>query len=157
MKIHLLLVLLLLAASLSAQNIIPTGNSTATDLLPVVQSQRADTTQAIRRLFQNRRRGGRFFAVYSGLGVGAISYAAAQPVTESATTWLPYTAANKRQVVTILTVETLPLLVVGIEKLSRFSRKKEEALIRRYEAGEPLAPAIRRRLRPKYFRPWPKL
>ncbi|WP_324672735.1 hypothetical protein [Hymenobacter sp. GOD-10R] len=127
MKINLLLALLLLAASLSAQNITPTGNSNATDLFPAVQIQKADTTQAIRRLFQNRRRGGRFFAVYSGLGVGGISYAAAQPVTESATTWLPYTAANKRQVVIILTVETLPLLVVGIEKLSRFSRKKKRS------------------------------
>ncbi|QNP52865.1 hypothetical protein [Hymenobacter qilianensis] len=116
-----------------------------------------DTLQAIQNLFQTRRRGGRLFAIQGGAGLlGAVGYLA-MPVSDSSPSVFSYTANDKIQIVSILAAAGLPLLGVGISKISRFSKEKERALIQQYRAGQPLPAHISQRLKPKYFRAWPKM
>ena len=121
------------------------------------KSPAADTVQAIHQLFQNRRRGGRFFTGAGGLGVvGAVSILA-MPATSSEPDFFTFTPTDKKLMLAVVIAETLPLLGLGISKLHRFSKKEEEALVQQYQAGSPLSAAMRRRLCPKYFRVWHQL
>lgn len=123
--------------------------------IQVAGSQQVDTVQAIHYLFENRRRGGRLFTGMGGLGVISIGLTLAMPTSNSSPSLYAITAADKRLLAGVLAMETLSLLGVGISKVSRFSKAKEEALILQYQAGGAVPAAIRQRLRPKYFRVWP--
>jgi hypothetical protein len=95
-----------------------------------------DSVQAVRTLFRKRRNGGTVYTSAGGLVLlrGILSGPYALGLGASA-------------------VVSAPLLGVGISKLVRFGSKRENEVIKQYQQGKPLPPAIRRRLRPEYFAP----
>ena len=130
-KSVLLLVLFLLCGHLQAQAAIPLQNARQSG----ENHSKADTVNALHRLFAKRRSGAQF-------NTGTTSYIFLLPS------------------IALLALESNPagVLVVGasmgigIGKAIRFSPKKETALIAAYQNNQPLPSKMRKRLKQKFFK-----
>lgn len=138
MRKQLLVAGSLLLASLGAQAqdtpVLPAVPQPAPD--PTLVKPATDSVQAVRNLFRKRRNGG---AAYTGAGglvllTGVLAGPFSLGPAESG-------------------VVAVPFLAVGIGKLVRFGHKKENDIIKQYQAGKPLPAAVRKRLRQEFFAP----
>lgn len=122
----------------------------------VVSMGHRDTVAAVNQLFERRRRGGRRWmlvaiaggtaAVLSIRGTNSTTNTPAGPITTS--TGLAGGAAA----LTLLAYTGIPA-VVGVSKLSRFDERHQQAVIKFYNAGQPLPRYIGQRLRRKDLPP----
>ncbi|RTQ50917.1 hypothetical protein EJV47_09905 [Hymenobacter gummosus] len=135
-KLLLMAALLLPAAVGYAQDtpVLPAVPQPAPD--PTLLNPATDSAQAVRNLFRRRRNGGTAYTSVGGLvlatGVLAGPFSLEPPASVAI---------------------SAPFLAVGIGKLVRFGHKRENAIIKQYQAGKPLPANIRRRLRAELFAP----
>ncbi|GAB3831169.1 hypothetical protein [Hymenobacter jeollabukensis] len=103
---------------------------------PTLVKPATDSVQAVRNLFRKRRNGGTAYTSVGGLvlATGVLAGPFSLGATESVAI-------------------SVPFLAVGVGKLVRFGHKKEEAIIKQYQAGKPLPAAVRKRLRQEHFEP----
>ncbi|WP_201981649.1 hypothetical protein [Hymenobacter rubidus] len=97
-----------------------------------------DSAYAVHNLFRQRR----------GTALGEAGYGLAGLAGS-----LFATSRGKGTVAVVLTLNALASTVLAVRQLGRYSESREAGVVQMYEQGWPLPPAIRRRLRPKYFRP----
>lgn len=102
---------------------------------------KADTVQAVRTLFSKRRTGGWVWTT-----IGAV--AAVRIATASAS---GDTGGNASGAVIGATVVGGIPAGIGIGKLTRFSKAKEDAVLTVYSQSKTLPPYVSRRLKRKYF------
>lgn len=139
----------MLAASVRAVSQQPLPDAPAET--PVAQTTApSDTVRALHQLFQLRRNSG--WILVSSTGIGAVVLTSAVNGDDSfgslGTDALLSTAAAA--------LYGAPLWVVGVSKLTRFSKKKEQEVLAEFAAGQGLPPKIRRRLKPAHFTPKPE-
>lgn len=134
MKYFYLMLLLVASAS-------PAGSQSRQAALSAPEATRvvagqADTVRAVRMLYGQRRRGGRryVFGILPRLTI------------------LPSIALLLAESNPVGLVATGGAMGLGVSKLTRFSARKETALIEAYQQGRPLPSAIRKKLRAKHFR-----
>ena len=97
-----------------------------------------DSAYAVHNLFRQRRN--------NGLGAAGYGFASL--------TGTVFAARREQGILAgFLTVATAVSTVVAVRQLGRYSESREEGIVRRYEQGWPLPTKIRRRLKPKYFKP----
>ncbi|MCC3157977.1 hypothetical protein LJ737_12065 [Hymenobacter sp. 15J16-1T3B] len=103
---------------------------------PTLVNPATDSAQAVRNLFRKRRNGGTAYTSVGGLvlATGVLAGPFSLGTTESVAI-------------------SVPFLAVGIGKLVRFGHKKENAIVKQYQAGKPLPAAVRKRLRQEHFAP----
>ncbi|MBF9143739.1 hypothetical protein [Hymenobacter properus] len=113
----------------------------AQQAVPTATLSRADSAQAVHRLFSKHRTGGIVWAVIGAAFTGRIAGAAASGSGNAG-----------GAVVGILALGGVPA-GIGVGKLVRFSGSREAAAISALEAGKGLPHYVQRRLRnAKYFR-----
>ena len=105
------------------------------------QAPAADSSQAVRSLFQQRRTGG---GIFTAVGIGATG-----AIVRGASSGDSGGNAGGA-VVSALVLGGLPA-GIGVGKLVRFSKTREEEIVAAYAAGKPIPAAIRRRLKSKHF------
>ena len=107
----------------------------------VASTMTPDSVSAVRKLFQQRRTGG---GVLSAIGIGA---------TGAIARGLSSGDAGGNAGGAILSVAVIGGIPagVGISKLVRFSKPREEAIVAAYQQGKPLPSYVRRRLKPTHF------
>ena len=142
-KLQLLLVLVVFTARAHAQTpdaptVPPLGAITAATPAPRAA---ADSALAVRNLFQKRRTGG---AVFTTIGTG-FSLAILRGLASGST------GGNAAGGVASIAVLGLLPAGVGVGKLTRFSKVREEEIVTAYGQGKPLPSTIRRRLKAGYF------
>jgi hypothetical protein len=103
---------------------------------PTVVNPATDSVQAVRNLFRKRRNGGTAYTGAGGLILATGVLAGPFSLEPAASVAI-----------------SVPFLAVGIGKLVRFGHKKENQIIKDYQAGKPLPAAVRKRLRPELFAP----
>lgn len=109
-----------------------------------------DTIQAIQRLFDNKRAGGRVTTAVGGslavIGAGAGLFVGGAVALIS--------LGQKNEILPITLASSAPGLLptgFGIARLIRYSRRREDVLIDAYESGAPLPGFVRRKLRGRYI------
>ncbi|MDO7853585.1 hypothetical protein [Hymenobacter convexus] len=111
-------------------------------VVPTTTLSRADTAQAVHRLFSKHRTGGIVWAVIGAAFTGRIAGAAASGKTSG---------DGSSTAVGILALGGVPA-GIGVGKLVRFSASREAAAISALEAGKGLPHYVQRRLKnAKYF------
>ncbi|MBD2715964.1 hypothetical protein KBK19_13055 [Microvirga sp. STR05] len=101
----------------------------------------ADSSQAVRNLFQQRRTGG---GIFTAIGIGATG-AIARGLSSGDS------GGNAGgAVVSIAALGGVPA-GIGISKLVRFSKTREEEIIAAHQQGKPVPNYVRRRLKAKHF------
>ncbi|WP_022824351.1 hypothetical protein [Hymenobacter norwichensis] len=118
----------------------PAPESSAITTTPFIVTK-ADTAQAVRVLFAKRRTGGWVWTT-----VGAV--AAVRIATASAS---GDTGGNASGAFVGATVVGGIPAGIGIGKLTRFSKAKEDAVLTVYSQSKTLPPYVSRRLKSKYF------
>lgn len=135
-KLFLPGVLLLAALGARAQDapVLPAVPQPRPD--PTLLNPATDSAQAVRNLFRKRRNGGTAYTGAGGLilATGVLAGPFSLGATESVAI-------------------SVPFLAVGVGKLVRFGHKKENAIIKDYQAGKPLPAKVRKRLRQEFFAP----
>lgn len=103
---------------------------------PTLLNPATDSAQAVRNLFRKRRNGGTAYTGAGGLilATGVLAGPFSLGATESVAI-------------------SVPFLAVGVGKLVRFGHKRENAIIKDYQAGRPLPAKVRKRLRQEFFAP----
>ncbi|KAA9332022.1 hypothetical protein F0P96_11050 [Hymenobacter busanensis] len=115
---------------------------------------RPDTAAAVHELFASRRTGGGLFTAFGGVFTGLLTASIAQVPDPG--------SGDKIGAAASIGVMGLMPLGVGIGKLTRYSKKREQQVLTEYAQGGRLAHKYRRRLRGN-FRPvhgnqsWPEL
>lgn len=104
-----------------------------------------DSIRAVKRLFSSRRTGAQ-------LGVGFAAATIVTPVIIGEATDTPRRAVKSDTHAAAGLVVSLPLWGIALWKWHRFSSSQEQQVLRRYEAGQPLPPYVRRRLHARFFR-----
>ncbi|MBF9237562.1 hypothetical protein I2I05_09165 [Hymenobacter sp. BT683] len=102
-------------------------------------SQGLDTVFAVHKLFREKRA--------SGQGLQSIRDSSAVKALYAERVGRPRTAQEARQDALASTAFT----IAGTLKASDYSTENEAAIIRRYNNGESIPPAIRRKLKRKHF------
>jgi|GEM_PF-6742951 len=133
--------LLVLACLMQVQAQIPDAPAATQSAAVAVASTAADSVSAVRKLFQQRRTGG---GVLSAIGIGATGAIARGLSSGDAS------GNAGGAVISIAVIGGIPA-VVGISKLIRFSKPREETIVAAYQQGKPLPSYIRRRLKPSHF------
>ncbi|NVO31345.1 hypothetical protein [Hymenobacter lapidiphilus] len=100
-----------------------------------------DSVQAVRNLFKQRRTGG---AVFTALGIGA-----AGAIVRGASSGDSGGNAGGA-IVSALALGGIPI-GIGIGKLVRFSKTREDEIVAAYNASKPIPRDIRRRLKARHF------
>ncbi|RPD47131.1 hypothetical protein DNI29_13365 [Hymenobacter sediminis] len=104
-----------------------------------------DTVQAMQRMFHKHRTGGWIWtAVGSVFAVRIASVAAGSSATDG------FASTAGGTVVGVGLFGGVPA-GIGIGKLTRFSKAKEQQTIELYQKSGILPPYVRKRLKPKYF------
>jgi hypothetical protein len=112
---------------------------------------RADTIRAIQRLFDQKRMGGQ---ITTAVGVPITILGAGTGILVSTLSALFSLGKTKNSILpTALLYSSFGLAPtgIGIGRLLRYSRQREELLIDTYESGVPLPAFVRRELRPRHF------
>ncbi|WP_461137698.1 hypothetical protein [Spirosoma pomorum] len=123
----------------------------STGQVPAYSFTKTDTIRAIQRLFDYKRTGGR---IYTAIGVPAAIGGAAAGFVGSALMVAITLGKNKNSILPITLLGGAIGLTptgVGIGRLIRYSRRREDVLIDAYESGVPLPGFVRRKLRDRYF------
>ncbi|WP_020596273.1 hypothetical protein [Spirosoma panaciterrae] len=111
-----------IATTISSQHRLP--------VLPTKIDSRQDTSLAVQQLFANKRSSGKTYTMVGGCNlIGFIALPAGAPAG----------------VVGLLSIG------VGVIKKARFGHRREERLLKAYQAGVPLPKRIQRRLKPTYL------
>jgi len=106
----------------------------------------ADTTQAVHTLFNKHRTGGWIWtAIGSAFALRVVSVASNAGATQG------FTGTPAGTVVGVGIFGGLPV-AIGIGKLVRFSKTKEEQTVALYEKSNILPPYVKWRLKPRYFK-----
>jgi hypothetical protein len=115
------------------------GRGAAQPAFPPTRPVR-DSAFAVHQLFKKHRH-----SAEGALGTGAASIVG-----------MASSSAQHQQVlVEVNALVTVVSLVVGLRQAFRYSSEREHLIVQQYERGWPLPPAIRIRLKPKYFKSMP--
>lgn len=150
--LRLLFLLLLLSGPLCGQTL---PDSSRTSGIPPVyappQRTAADTVRALHRLFSNRRTGGALLIALGGitLFVTPLAFAAADDPSAKKHGSLGAFVGGAQVGFVLAT----PIVALGIYKVSRSSKAKEEQIIYYYTEKHVLPQKIKRKLRPELFLP----
>lgn len=106
----------------------------------------ADSVQAVRELFRRHRTGG---WIWTGVG-GAFALRIASVAATSNSSG-SFSSTTGGTVVGVGLLGGVPA-GIGISKLVRFSKAREEEVLVSYSQGKPLPENIRRRLKRKHFK-----
>ncbi|MBC6606868.1 hypothetical protein H8B13_08560 [Hymenobacter sp. BT188] len=110
-----------------------------------ISPSQADTVRAVRHLFQRHRTGG---WIWTGIGgafaLRIVSVAASSGATDG------FSSSPSGTLVGVAVLGGIPG-AVGVGKLTRFSKAKEEQTISLYEQSNTLPPYVRKRLKRKHF------
>jgi hypothetical protein len=110
-----------------------------------------DTIRAVQRLFDQKRMGGRI-ATAVGIPVALVGGVVGLfGSTFSALITLGQTKNSILSTTLLGSSVGLAPTGIGIGRLIRYSRRREDILLDAYESGDPLPAFIRRKLRPGYF------
>lgn len=107
-----------------------------------------DTAQAIINLYSTRQGGGAGWigaAVLAAVRIGTAS-------NSSSPAGGGYVVRDERNDGAALLLVTAPIVGYGAAKIARYSNGKLERTLANYAAGKPLAPSLRRRLKPRFFK-----
>jgi hypothetical protein len=119
--------------------------------IPAYAYTRTDTIRAIQFLFDQKRTGGQ---ITTAVGVPIAIGGAVGGFLSSTLSSLVTLGKTKKSIlpITILSGSIgLTPTVLGIDRLIRYSRRREDALIDAYESGAPLSAFVRRELKPRHF------
>lgn len=105
----------------------------------------ADSVQAVRSVFQKHRTGG---WIWTGIGSAFALRIASVAVSSSSSG--SFSSTTGGTVVGIGVLGGIPASI-GISKLTRFSKSKEEQVIQLYDKAGILPPYVHRRLKARYF------
>lgn len=130
------------AGSAAAQ----TADGAATVAKPAASTpSHADTVRAVQRLFQRHRTGG---LIWTGIGsafaLRVVSVAASSSVSGS------FSSSPGGTIVGVAILGGIPASV-GVGKLTRFSKAREEQTVALYDKSNILPPYVRKRLKQKHF------
>ncbi|GGF17200.1 hypothetical protein [Hymenobacter cavernae] len=105
----------------------------------------ADTVNAVQRLFQKHRTGGWVWTtIGAAFAVRIASVAAASSATDG------FASTTGGTIVGVGVFGGVPA-GIGISKLTRFSKSKEEQVVALYNQSGILPPYVRKRLKTKHF------
>ena len=152
LKLLLLFLGLALATSSAwAQTALPPRPAAPVSSAFAPRTGQSDTIYAVRHLFERRRQGGKKWLFVSLSGVLGVTRVLLNPNTTTVNGYQTKSEVDGGAAA-VFGVGFLGLPVaVGLSKLTRFSEKREDAIISGYAASHRLPGAIGRRLRRKDF------
>ncbi|GAA3951937.1 hypothetical protein [Hymenobacter algoricola] len=142
----ILFLVLVLGASSSSDAQQRTSAVASASSTPALTASRADTVQAIHHIFSKHRTGGWIWtAIGSAFALRITSVAANSNATADG-----FSSTTAGTLVGVGLFGGVPA-GIGIGKLTRFSKTKEEQVVVLYEKSKILPPYVVQRLKPKYF------
>lgn len=109
-----------------------------------------DTAQAIINLYGVRQGGGAGWILAAGLAAARIATSPNSTTVGTGSGGTVVTRDNGSTAGVAFLVAT-PIMAYGAGKIIRYSNGKLERTLAAYAAGQPLAPALRRKLKPRFF------
>lgn len=106
----------------------------------------SDTAQAIINLYGRRQGGGASWITGAVLAAVRIGIGSTSDNSGS-----PYAPRQENPGIGPALLVSAPLIAYGVSKLVRFSNRNLEQTLARYAAGQPLPPALRRKLKRRFF------
>lgn len=108
-----------------------------------------DTAQAIINLYGVRQAGGAGWILSAGLAAVRIATSPNQTTTTYGGTT---TVTDRGDNTALAFLFAAPFAAYGTGKLVHYSNGKLDRILADYAAGKPLAPALRRKLKPRFFK-----